>query len=151
MASSASSDPAAIQREIEATRQELAETLDAIAEKVSPKRAASRGSALVKEKISAVFTQSADGSAPTGPVPDIGTATRPAGSTAKPEISPEEALAAGVPAGYPYRSGGVTAYAGASETVLRKDRVAMAAGAGALVLLLMARRRKRRRAPGNRD
>ncbi|MDQ6650496.1 MAG: DUF3618 domain-containing protein [Actinomycetota bacterium] len=148
MASSAGSDPAAIQREIEATRQELAETLDAIAEKVSPKRVASRGGARVKEKINAVFTQTADGSAG-GQVPDIGTATRPAGSEARPEISPEEALAAGVPPGYPYRSGGVTAYAGQSESVLRKDRVAMAAGAGVLLLVLMSRRRKRKRSAGD--
>lgn len=36
-------DPDAIQREIEVTRAELADAIDAIAEKVSPKRAASRG------------------------------------------------------------------------------------------------------------
>lgn len=148
MASSSGSDPAAIQREIEATRQELAETLDAIAEKVSPKRVASRGAALVKEKVGSVFTESADGSAVSA-VPDIGTATRPAGSDRRPDISPEEALAAGVPPGYPYRSGGVTSYAGQSETVLRKDRVAIAAAAGALLVLLMARRRRRKRSAGD--
>jgi C4-dicarboxylate-specific signal transduction histidine kinase len=36
-------DPEAIQREIEATRAQLAESIDAIAEKLSPKRVASRG------------------------------------------------------------------------------------------------------------
>lgn len=36
-------DPDRLQREIEATRAELAETLDQIADRVSPKRAAGRG------------------------------------------------------------------------------------------------------------
>ena len=36
-------DPESIQREIEATRAQLAESIDAIAERVSPKRVASRG------------------------------------------------------------------------------------------------------------
>ncbi len=41
-------DPDAIQREIETTRVELAETIDAIAEKVSPQRAAERGKVKLK-------------------------------------------------------------------------------------------------------
>jgi hypothetical protein len=44
----ASRDPDAIAREIEQTRAELAAAIDAIAHRVSPKRAASRGAAAAK-------------------------------------------------------------------------------------------------------
>lgn len=44
-------DPAEIQQQIEATRAELAETVDAIADIVSPKRAARRGAEQVKAKV----------------------------------------------------------------------------------------------------
>lgn len=44
-------DPDAIQREIEATRVELAAAIDAIAEKVSPRRAATRGASAVRGKL----------------------------------------------------------------------------------------------------
>src|SRR5947199_5483511 len=47
--------PDAIQKEIEQTRAELAETIDAIADRISPKRAASRGAAAVKAGVSGVF------------------------------------------------------------------------------------------------
>lgn len=42
------SDPDQLQREIEQTRAQLADTLDQIADRVSPKRAASRGVDRVK-------------------------------------------------------------------------------------------------------
>jgi hypothetical protein len=45
-------DPDTIQREIEKTRAELAETIDAIADRVSPRRAASRGAQAVKSVFS---------------------------------------------------------------------------------------------------
>jgi Protein of unknown function (DUF3618) len=44
----ADTDPEALEREIERTRVELARTVDAIADKVSPKRVAERGVARVK-------------------------------------------------------------------------------------------------------
>ncbi len=44
---SQSRDPETIQREIEQTRAQLASTLDSLAERASPKRAASRGKAAV--------------------------------------------------------------------------------------------------------
>src|SRR4051812_26773566 len=44
-----SRDPNAIEREIEETRAELARTVDLIAERLSPKRAASRGATKVRE------------------------------------------------------------------------------------------------------
>ena len=57
-------DPDALAREIEATRAELAETIDAIADKVSPRRATDRTVARVKEKLSELRgqTQAAAGS-----------------------------------------------------------------------------------------
>jgi hypothetical protein len=48
-------DPDAIQREIEQTRAELADTIDAIAERISPRRAASRGAKAVKHQVSSVL------------------------------------------------------------------------------------------------
>ena len=50
-ASSGSSDPDAIAAEIERTREDLAETLDAIADRVSPKRVAERGRAQLGETV----------------------------------------------------------------------------------------------------
>lgn len=52
-----SRSPDAIQREIEATRTELAETIDAIADRVSPKKAASRSAHAVRAKASAALGQ----------------------------------------------------------------------------------------------
>src|SRR3954453_18945029 len=51
----ATRDPDMIQKEIEQTRAELADTIDAIAERISPKRAASRGAAAVKAQVSSAF------------------------------------------------------------------------------------------------
>jgi Protein of unknown function (DUF3618) len=51
-------DPDAIQREIEQTRAELADTSDAIADRLSPKRAAARGSQAVKAQVSSVLHHS---------------------------------------------------------------------------------------------
>jgi hypothetical protein len=60
-------DPDAIAREIEQTRAELADTIDAIADRLSPKRAAARGSKAVKAQVSSVF-HSPDGSSGGGPL-----------------------------------------------------------------------------------
>ncbi|HEX3823932.1 MAG TPA: DUF3618 domain-containing protein [Mycobacteriales bacterium] len=45
-------DPDAIAREIEQTRAELADTIDAIADRMSPKRAAARGADALKAQVS---------------------------------------------------------------------------------------------------
>ncbi|RJL32384.1 DUF3618 domain-containing protein [Bailinhaonella thermotolerans] len=47
----ADTDPEALEREIERTRAELARTVDAIADRVSPKRVAQRGVARVKANV----------------------------------------------------------------------------------------------------
>ena len=57
--------PDAIQREIEQTRAELADTIDAIADRISPRRAASRGAQAVKHQVSSVLGNSnSNGHAP---------------------------------------------------------------------------------------
>ncbi|GAA4612203.1 hypothetical protein GCM10023195_52130 [Actinoallomurus liliacearum] len=43
-------DPAAIERDIEQTREELARSIDELADRLSPKHAAQRGMAKVKEE-----------------------------------------------------------------------------------------------------
>lgn len=43
-------DPAAIEREIERTREELARSIDLLAERLSPKRVARRGTAKAKQE-----------------------------------------------------------------------------------------------------
>ncbi|GLZ13112.1 hypothetical protein Acsp04_33470 [Actinomadura sp. NBRC 104425] len=43
-------DPEALEREIERTRQELARTIDALAERVSPRNVAQRGAERIKEE-----------------------------------------------------------------------------------------------------
>jgi hypothetical protein len=60
-------DPDAIAREIEQTRAELADTIDAIADRLSPKRAAARGTKAVKAQVSSVL-QHANGEASGGPL-----------------------------------------------------------------------------------
>jgi Protein of unknown function (DUF3618) len=43
-------DPESLEREIERTREELARTIDALADRVSPKNVAARGIARIKEE-----------------------------------------------------------------------------------------------------
>ncbi|HEX3708018.1 MAG TPA: DUF3618 domain-containing protein [Mycobacteriales bacterium] len=47
--------PEVIVREIEQTRAELAETIDAITDRLNPRRAASRGARAVKEQVSSAM------------------------------------------------------------------------------------------------
>ena len=50
-------DPAEIQQQIEHTRAELASTVDAIADRVNPKKVAVRGYEAVKTKVEDVFSR----------------------------------------------------------------------------------------------
>jgi hypothetical protein len=55
--------PEVIVREIEQTRAELADTIDAITERINPRRAASRGARAVREQVSGLRDRvSPDGS-----------------------------------------------------------------------------------------
>lgn len=58
-------DPAEIQQQIEVTRAELASTIDAIAERVNPKRVAARGVETVKGKVDDLRSR---GTLPNGPI-----------------------------------------------------------------------------------
>jgi hypothetical protein len=109
-------DPAAIQRQIEDTRAELAQTIDAIADIVSPKRAARRGVEQLRGRVEELRNQIQ------GPQLD-GQGQRELPPGMSPELS------------------GSTLY-GTKRTV-RWDRVALVGG-GAVVLLLIVRRRRHR-------
>jgi hypothetical protein len=64
----ASRDPDAIAHEIEQTRAELADTIDAIADRISPKRAAARSAQAVKAQVSSAKGMvTGDGAATAGP------------------------------------------------------------------------------------
>ncbi|MEU6037110.1 DUF3618 domain-containing protein [Actinomadura sp. NPDC047616] len=63
-------DPEALEREIERTRQELARTIDALADRVSPRNVAQRGAERIKEeagqvaKVARTMLTPADGQEP---------------------------------------------------------------------------------------
>jgi hypothetical protein len=122
--------PDQIQREIEQTRAELADTIDAIADRISPRRAASRGANAVKAQVNSVF-----GGGDSAPAAVLDADPAVAGKT---DTQARTRAIRGVA-----ESGGGAAYAGTgSYTVnrtLRTDRVLLAAGAaaaavGALIL-----------------
>lgn len=119
----AGQDPHEIQREIEATRAELAETIDAIADRVSPKRVASRSAAKVKDAVDSVFGRDGSAEAP-GSVLDTGR-YRPPSPAQREQIG--EVLAQDAGGAYT----GATTYG--VERTLRVDRVLMAVGAVAAV------------------
>jgi hypothetical protein len=120
-----SRDPSAIEREIEQTRAELARTVDLIAERLSPRRAAGRGVTKVRESIGGVFQQeSGNGQVPL-PMPN-GDADL---------FEPREPRAIHA---VPFEPGSTT------PRTLRKDRVAIAIAAvvAILGLVVVLKRRK---------
>jgi hypothetical protein len=109
--------PDEIVAEIEATRAELADTIDAIADRISPRRAAARGAQAVKAQVTAVRGR-------TDSAGDPDSHQDPAG-----------------PAGLPSRSPG----AGQSTlpALLNDPKVVAVAGiVGAVIALLVLRRRR---------
>ncbi|HET6817303.1 MAG TPA: DUF3618 domain-containing protein [Mycobacteriales bacterium] len=131
-------DPDTIQKEIEQTRAELADTIDAIAERISPKRAASRGANAVKSSVSGLFGSNGNGHAPAS-VLDAGAAQSGEVDTAARRRA-VQAIA---------REGGGAAYTGTSEfTVerrLRAERVLLVVGAAAALAGAVVLWRSRRR------
>jgi hypothetical protein len=130
--------PDAIQKEIEQTRAELAETIDAIADRISPKRAASRGAAAVKAQVTGVFGHNghSNGSAPSAV---LDAPPKAAARTGHQERDREvHALAA---------TGGGSAYTGSAQyavkRTLRIDRVLMLVGVAAAVAAVVVLRRAR--------
>jgi hypothetical protein len=132
--------PDAIQKEIEQTRAELAETIDAIADRISPKRAAGRGAAAVKAGVAGVFGGggSSNGSAPASVL------DAPATASSHVDTQQRQREIAGVAS-----SGGGSAYAGSTQysikRTLRTDRVLLVVGAGAAVAAVAVLWRSRKR------
>src|SRR4051794_40320928 len=135
--------PDAIAKEIEQTRAELAETIDAIADRISPKRAASRSAAAVKAGVSGVFgghngSNGSNGSAPAS----VLDAPAPASSHVDTQRRRQEVTAIA-------EKGGGSAYTGSSQysvkRTLRTDRVLLAVGAVASVAAAAVLWRSRRR------
>jgi hypothetical protein len=109
-------DPAEIQRQIEDTRAELAHTIDAIADIVSPKRAARRGVLQLRAMVEDVKIR----------------ANPPAAILDSPEQRQ-------LPPGMSPRLHGSSLHG--SKRTVRWDRVAIAGGSLALLVLLIRRRR----------
>lgn len=132
-AASSTGDPAALAAEIEKTREDLAGTLDAIAEKVSPKRVAKRTSkkvaASVKEGAAAAKESVIEGAtAAKEAVRDL---------TGKPTLTaPPSVEAVVLPELAP-----VPAYGSVGSTLNKQYVVAGALVLGLLLLLLRRRRR----------
>ena len=130
--------PDAIQKEIEATRAELAETIDAIADRISPKRAAGRGAAAVKAGVAGVF----GGSGSNGHAP-ASVLDAPAAASSHTDTQRRQREIAAVAS-----NGGGSAYAGSSQysvrRTLRTDRVLLAVGALATVAAVAVLWRSRR-------
>jgi hypothetical protein len=116
-------DPAEIQQQIEVTRAELASTIDAITERVNPKRVAARGVETVKGKVDDLRSRGTSPNGANGAVPALTTG------------GGQQPLPARVAA----------QLREAKETrgrSVRWDRVAMVAG-GVTAVALLVRRRKR--------
>lgn len=120
-------NPDAIQREIEQTRAELADTIDAIADRISPRRAASRGAHAVKQSVTSVLNgHSGNGQAPAAVLDASPAAARHADHAGRHRAI--RSIAEG---------GGGSAYTGTGSYAvsrrLRVDRVLLAVGAAAAV------------------
>jgi hypothetical protein len=113
-------NPDTIQREIEQTRAELADTIDAIADRLSPKRVASRSASAVKAQVTSVFNGNGEAGEAAGP-PATGGYDAAARHQAVRQVA----------------AGGGAAYTGTSRfTVnrrLRVDRVLLTVGIAAAV------------------
>ncbi len=83
----ASDDPAVLAAEIEKTREDLAETLDAIAEKVSPKRVAGR----TKKKVANAVTSAKETVVEQAGAAKDKVTSAGSGGSARPETAPEPA------------------------------------------------------------
>ncbi|CAI7977449.1 conserved hypothetical protein [Frankia sp. Hr75.2] len=131
-------DPAVIQRQIEQTRAELAETVDAIAEIVSPKRVAERANEQVRAKVAELRGRFAPGSAAPSALGAASAGHRAIGAGT---------LVGGLPGtvGSAPGADGAAGEGGPTQVVrtVRWDRVALVTAV--VVLLVGARRRRRRR------
>lgn len=127
-------EPETIQRDIEQTRAELAEAIDAIADRISPRRAASRGAAKVRSGVQSMRNR--DDGAGTTAVLDLAAAeaTGPGSHVPDEEFRyvSQETLEASPGGGLETRR------------VLRTDRVLLAGGLFAVVVAIVVLLRRRR-------
>jgi hypothetical protein len=134
-------NPDTIQREIEQTRAELADTIDAIADRLSPKRVASRGAHAVRAQVTSVFNGNGDG--PSDGHPATSVLDAPPDRSGRVDTQARERAIRQVAA-----EGGA-AYTGTSQYAvnrrLRVDRVLLAVGATAAVAGIVVLWRSRRR------
>jgi len=122
-------NPDTIQREIEQTRAELADTIDAIAERISPRRAASRSAHAIKSQVSSVLGGHSNGHSPAAVLDAKPAAAGAGGHTSAPlrEQAIRSIESSGAGASYT----GTHSYA--IKRSLRFDRVLLAVGAAATV------------------
>ena len=129
-------DPDTIQKEIEKTRAELADTIDAIADRISPKRVAGRGAQAVRSQVTSVFGGGSD-DGPAAVLDADATRSGKVDSQARQQAVREVA------------SGGGAAYTGTSQFAvarrLRVDRVLLVVGATAAAAGVVVLWRSRRR------
>jgi hypothetical protein len=145
--------PDAIQKEIEQTRAELADTIDAIADRISPKRAATRGAAAVKAGVTGVFngtgsggsagSRGSTGSKSNGRAP-AAVLDAPVAASSHTDTQRRQREISAVAS-----NGGGSTYAGSSQysikRTLRTDRVLIVLGAAATVAAVAVLWRSRRR------
>lgn len=135
-------DPESIERDIERSRAELAEMIDGIADRVSPRRVANRGKS---RAMAAVASLRSRASALTSPA--VSGSGRPgvgAGSTGRPtarNVASTDRIGDLASRGGELLSSG---RATAGQLVRRKDPAALAAAVTAVTLLALVFRRRRR-------
>jgi hypothetical protein len=122
-------NPDAIQREIEQTRAELADTIDAIADRISPRRAASRSAHAVKQSVTSELNGH---SGSNGHAPAAVLDAAPAEAARHTDHAGRHRAVRSIAEG-----GGGSAYTGTGSYAvsrrLRVDRVLLAVGAAAAV------------------
>ncbi len=129
---SGSQDPEVLAREIERTREDLAETMDAIADKVSPKRVADRTKARATEVTQHAIATAKEKAAEASTTAKEAVASARGKATGQPAVA-TTSIAPGSPGWEP-----------APASAVRPEYVAGGA-LGVLVLLWLSRRRKARR------
>lgn len=132
-------DPDAIQRDIDRTRQELAQTLDAIADKVSPRKHLDRGKAKAKGALEQGKSKAKDG------LEQGKSKAKETGDSVRQQVEARRNGSGGSSGSgvqtYDDGRGGQLYYSSGRE--LRTDRVAVAGAALVAVLAYLVRRRRR--------
>jgi len=134
-------DPESIERDIERSRAQLAEMVDGIADRVSPRRVAGRGKDRAIAAVAALRSRVGALTPPAG-----GGSDRPAAGAGSPRPSDRAATGQDRLGDLATRGGELlsSGRATASELVRRKDPTAIAAAVAAVTLFALVLRRRRR-------